>query len=72
MDSIFSEKIIPATIPVNVDKVPIKKPTIKKIFIIDKFCTPIDFNIAISRVLFLTSIVKPETILKAAIKIIND
>ena len=34
--------------------------------------TPIDFNIAISLVLFLTNIVNPEIILNAAINIIND
>ena len=39
---------------------------------IDLFKTPIDFNIAISRVLFLTKIVKPDIILKAATIIIND
>ena len=34
--------------------------------------TPIDFNIAISLVLFLTRIVKPEIMLNAATMIIND
>ena len=37
----------------------------------DLFKTPIDFRIAISRVLFLTKIVRPEIILKAATIIIN-
>jgi len=44
----------------------------KNILIIDLFKTPIDFKIAISRVLFLTNIVNPEIILNAAIRIIND
>ena len=44
----------------------------KKILIIDLFKTPIDFKIAISLVLFLTKIVKPEIILNAATIIIND
>ena len=39
---------------------------------IDLFKTPIDFKIAISRVLFFTKIVKPEIMLKAATTIIND
>ena len=52
--------------------VPIINPTKKKIFFIDEFCTPIDFNIPISLVLFLTKIVKPEIILKAATIIIKD
>ncbi len=38
----------------------------------DLFKTPIDFNIAISLVLFLTRIVSPEIILKAATMIIKD
>ena len=50
---------------------PIITPT-KNIFTIDLFKTPIDFKIAISRVLFLTKIVKPEIILKAATIIIKD
>ena len=41
-------------------------------FTIDLFKTPIDFKIAISRVLFLTKIVKPEIILKVATIIIKD
>ena len=44
-------------IPNKVANVPIKKPTKKKILLIDLFLTPIDFKIAISLVLFLTSIV---------------
>ena len=39
---------------------------------IELFNTPIDFNIAISLVLFLTKIVRPEIILKAATIIIKD
>ena len=48
--------------------IPIKK----KILTIDLFNTPIDFKIAIYFVLFLTKIVKPEIILKAATIIIKD
>ena len=66
------EKITPRKIPNNVAIVPIEKPTIKKIFIIDLFSTPIDFKIAISLVLFLTKIVNPEIILNAATIIIKD
>ena len=70
--SIYIEKITPRKIPNNVAIVPIEKPTIKKIFIIDLFSTPIDFKIAISLVLFLTKIVNPDIILNAATIIIND
>ena len=59
-------------IPNKVANVPIKKPTKKKILVIELLWTPIDFKIAISLVLFLTSIVSPEIILNAAIKIIKD
>ena len=47
-------------------------PIKKNILIMDLFKTPIDFRIAISLVLFLTRIVKPEIILNAATIIIND
>ena len=47
-------------------------PIKKNIFTIDLFKTPIDFKIAISRVLFFTKIVKPDIILKAATIIISD
>ena len=72
----YIEKITPNKIPKIVAEVPIITPTKKNIFIIDLFKTPIDFKIAISRVLFLTKIVKPDIILKAAtimikVKIIN-
>ena len=40
--------------------------------IIDLFKTPIDLRIAISRVLFLTRIVKPDIMLNAATIIIKD
>ena len=43
------------------------KPTKKKIFLIDEFDTPIDFRIPISIVLFLTNMVKPDTILNLQI-----
>ena len=68
----YKEKVTPKKIPNKVAEVPIKTPIKKKILIIDLFKTPIDFKIAISRVLFLTKIVSPDIILKAAIKIIND
>ena len=70
--SIYIENVIPKKIPNKVADDPIITPTKKKIFVIDLFSTPIDFNIAISRVLFLTSIVKPDMILKAATIIIKD
>ena len=62
----------PKNIPKRVAVVPIVTPTKKNIFVIDLFNTPIDFRIAISRVLFLTSIVNPDIILKAATIMIND
>ena len=43
----------------------------KKIFVIDVLLKPKVLNIAISFVLFLTSIVRPEIILKAATIIIS-
>ena len=46
--------------------------SIKKIFTIDLFKTPMDFKIAMSRVLFFTRIVKPEIILNAATIMISD
>ena len=62
----------PINIPKNVAVDPIIIPTRKNILIIELFKTPIDFNIAISLVLFLTNIVKPDMILKAATIIIKD
>ena len=70
--SIYSENKTPNIIPDKVASDPIEKPTIKNIFEIDLFRTPMDLRIAISLVLFLTSIVKPEIILKAATIIINE
>ena len=72
MFSIYKENITPKKIPKKVAEVPIITPTKKKIFIIDLFSTPIDLRIAISRVLFLTRMVKPEMMLKAATIIISD
>ena len=69
--STYIEKVIPKIIPKIVAEVPIITPIKKKIFIIDLLRTPIDLSIAISFVLFLTSIVKPEIILKAATIMIN-
>ena len=64
--STYKENVTPKNIPKIVAEVPIITPIKKNILIIDLFKTPIDFKIAISRVLFLTRIVKPEIILKAA------
>ena len=69
--STYIENITPKIIPKIVAEVPIIIPIKKKIFIIDLLRTPIDLSIAISFVLFLTNIVKPEIILKAATIIIN-
>ena len=69
--SIFFEKKIPIIIPEIVERVPIKNPTKKNIFLMEELVTPIDFSIAISLVLFLTNIVNPEIILNAAINIIS-
>ena len=44
----------------------------KENFFIDLFVTPIDFKIPISLVLFLTKIVSPDIILKAATIIIRE
>ena len=60
------------TTPIIVAKNPIKNPIKKNIFRIEKLETPIDFNIAISLVLFFTKIVRPEIMLKAATMIIKD
>ena len=70
--SIYRENITPKKIPKNVAVVPMMIPIKKNIFIIDLFKTPIDFSMAISLVLFLTKIVSPEIILKAATIIIKD
>ena len=70
--SIYIEKITPNSIPNIVADIPIITPTKKNIFTIDLFKTPIDFKIAMSLVLFLTKIVKPEIILKAATMMIKD
>ena len=70
--SIYMENITPKNIPKRVAVVPIIKPTKKNILVIELFCTPIDFKIAISLVLLLTNIVKPDIILNAATTIIND
>ena len=70
--STYKEKVTPKIIPNIVAVVPIKTPIKKNIFIIELLRTPIDFRIAISLVLFLTNIVNPEIILKAATIIISD
>ena len=62
---------MPITTPKIVALHPIINPTKKKIFLIELFLTPIDFKIAISLVLFLTKIVNPEIMLKAATMIIR-
>ena len=68
----YNEKVTPKKIPNKVAEVPIKTPIKKKILMIDLFKTPIDFNIAMSLVLFLTKIVNPDIILNAATIIIKD
>ena len=70
--STYSENVTPKKIPKIVAEVPMINPIKKKIFTIDLFKTPIDFKIAISLVLFLTKIVRPDIILKAATMIIKD
>ena len=50
--SMYRENKTPNIMPNNVANDPIKKPTIKKILVIDLFKTPIDLSIAISLVLF--------------------
>ena len=72
MSSTYKENVTPKIMPKIVAEVPMTTPIKKKIFTMDLFRTPIDFKIAISRVLFFTRIVKPETMLKAATIIIND
>ena len=72
MFSTYIENVTPKIMPKIVAEDPMVIPTKKNILTIDLFNTPIDFNIAISRVLFLTKIVKPEIILNAATIIIKD
>ena len=69
--SILYEKIIPKIIPEIVAKKPIVKPVKKKDFFIEALFKPNVFKIAISLVLFLINIVRPEIILNAATIIIN-
>ena len=68
----YKENIIPKKIPKSVAVLPIITPTRKNILTIDLFRTPMDLRIAISLVLFLTKIVSPEIMLKAATIIIKD
>ena len=70
--SIFDENIIPKIIPEIVAKKPMVKPVKKKDFFIEVLFKPKVFKIAISLVLFLISIVKPEIILKAATTTIRE
>ena len=69
--SILNENKIPKTIPDNVAKKPIVKPVKKKDFCIEVLFKPKVFKTAISLVLFLIKIVRPEMILNAATIIIN-
>ena len=69
--SIFKENTMPNISPVIVAVSPIKNPVRKKDLIIDFFGRPNDFKIAISLVLFLIKIVKPEIMLNAATIIIK-
>ena len=68
----YKENIIPKKIPKSVAVLPIITPIRKNILTIDLFRTPMDLRIAISLVLFLTKIVSPEIMLKAATIIIKD
>ena len=70
------ENNTPRITPNKVPAIPIEDPVTKNILFIEKLEKPIVFKIAISLVLFLTRIVSPEIILKAAtiiikVKIIN-
>ena len=67
----FDENIIPKITPDIVAKKPIVKPVKKKDFLIEALLRPKVFKIAISLVLFLIKIVRPEIILNAATIIIN-
>jgi len=69
--SILDENINPKIIPDIVAKKPIEKPVKKKDFFIELLFKPKVFNIAISLVLFLINIVRPEIILNAATIIIK-
>ena len=62
---------MPKITPVIEAKKPIVKPVKKKDLVIDPLLSPNVFKIAISFVLFLINIVRPEIILKAATIIIN-
>ena len=69
--SMFNENITPKIIPVNVAKKPIVKPVKKNDFFIEELLRPNVFKIAISFVLFLINIVRPEIMLNAATIIIK-
>jgi len=71
ISSIKKEKISPKIIPNTVAENPIMKPVKKKLFLIDELLKPNVFKIAISRVLFLIKIVKPDIILNAATTMIS-
>ena len=59
----FNENIVPKIIPVIVAKKPIVKPVKKKDFFIEELLRPNVFKIAISFVLFLINMVRPEIML---------
>ena len=69
--SILDENIIPKIIPDNVAEKPMVNPVKKKDFFIEVLFKPKVFKIAISLVLFLINIVRPEIILNAATIIIK-
>ena len=69
--SIYVANKVPKISPAIVAVRPIVKPVKKKDFIIDLLFKPNVLSIAISLVLFLIKIVKPEIILKAATIIIS-
>ena len=60
--SIFDENIIPKITPVKVANKPMVKPVKKNDFLIDALFKPKVFKIAISLVLFLINIVRPDYI----------
>ena len=70
--STLRETKIPNITPQIVAKKPIVSPVKKKVFLIDLLLSPNVFKMAISFVLFLIKIVRPEIILKAATTTIRE
>ena len=63
---------MPKINPEIVPKTPIREPQMMNIRTIEFWLNPIVRNIPISFLLFLTSIIRPEIMLRAAIKITSD